>query len=92
AQAGADVNADALRVAFSLRSLEARTVVLQVEGRELWRGEVGPKVSAHVVTLPGGLPRKAKLEFFTLTPATPEGPGAGARALGFALYDLRVSR
>lgn len=79
----------ALELEFGLRSLAPRTVILSVDGRELWRGETGEKRTAHRVTLPAGLSRYAKLEFSTDTPAVPE--GGGGRALGFALYDPRLT-
>jgi hypothetical protein len=36
-------------------------------------------------------PGRTLLEFSTDTPATREGPAPDARALAFALYDLRLS-
>ncbi len=79
-----------LRLHFSLRSLAPRTVTLRLGDRELWRGDVGPARTAHVVTLPAGLPRLAQLEWSTDTAPVPEGSAPGGRALGFALYDVRL--
>ena len=79
-----------LRLDFQLRSLTPRTVVLRQDGREIGRAEVGASLSSHHVSVPvaGG---RGAIEFSTDTPGLPEGSGAGARALAFALYDLRVS-
>lgn len=78
-----------LRLQFGLRSLVARTVTLRVDGREIWHAEVNTTRTDHTVDLivTGG---KARLEFSTNSPAIAEGSQANARALGFALYDLRV--
>jgi hypothetical protein len=82
--------ARALRLHFALRSLAPREVSLYLGDRELWRGGIGPARSTHVVTLPAGLPRLARLQWSTADPPVPEGPQPGARALGFALYDVRL--
>ncbi len=82
--------AQALRLEFSARSLAPRTVIVRQAGQEIWRGHVGvertPRQSV-AVQLAGG---RATLEFDTDTPAVPEGPGAGARSLAFALYDAHL--
>lgn len=80
----------ALTLRFGLRSLAPRTVILRVGDRELWRGETGPARTVHAVTLPAGLPRLTRLEWSTEAPPVPEGPHPGARALGFALYDVKL--
>ncbi|MES2692516.1 MAG: hypothetical protein V4773_03510 [Verrucomicrobiota bacterium] len=84
-------SAQPLRMDFSLRSLTPRRVILRVEGKELWRGEIGPARTHHSVILPAALPRHTELEFSTDTPPTLESPAPGARPLAFALYSIRVS-
>ena len=79
-----------LRLDFQLRSPTPRIVVLRQDGREIFRATVGPKLTPHhadVQLTPG----HATLEFSTDTPGTPESPNADARALAFALYDVRLS-
>jgi hypothetical protein len=79
----------AVIVAFGLRGLGSRTVVVRQDGRELWHGEVGSTRSEHQVsfTVHGGT---ATLEFSTDSPPVPESREPGARPLAFALYDLRL--
>jgi hypothetical protein len=79
-----------VRVEFGLRSLVPRTVVLQFEGREIWRSEIDSELSRHAVRLPA-IARHAKLEFTTETPPVPESDDPDSRELAFALYDLRLA-
>ncbi|MSU23367.1 MAG: hypothetical protein EXS32_06025 [Opitutus sp.] len=83
-------NSAQLRVDFALRSLTPRTVVIRQDGREIWRGDIGVNLSAHTVPLEVTAGR-ATLEFSTDTPGVPEGPGADARVLAFALYNPRLT-
>lgn len=80
-----------LRLEFSLRSLTPRTITLRLDGRELWRADIGPQLSRHSVTLPAPLPRHTTLEFATDAPPVPENSAAGARPLAFALYDPQLA-
>lgn len=81
--------ADATLV-FGLRSLTDRNVILYQEGRELWRGKVGPALTFQraVVSMGAG---QARLTFTTDTAPVREHPGPGARELAFALYDVRLA-
>jgi hypothetical protein len=81
----------AVRLDFALRSLTPRSVVLRVEDHEVFRAQVGPAITKHVVTL-SPLPGAAlKLEFSSDAPAVPESSAPAARELAFALYDLRLA-
>ncbi len=79
-----------LRLVFSLRGITPRTVVLRHEGREIWRGPIGTTATAHSVDLPGSAASVITLEFSSTEPPVPENASPSARALGFALYDLRL--
>ena len=79
-----------VQLAFSLRAVAPRTVIVRQDGRELWRAAVGPTLSPH--TLPLRLTHgQATLEFFSDAPPQREGAGPAARDLSFALYDLRLT-
>jgi hypothetical protein len=78
------------RLDFSLRTLAPRNVIIRQGDRELWRGPVGEMTAAHSISVRLA-PGRTLLEFSTDTPATREGPAPDARALAFALYDLRLS-
>lgn len=79
-----------LRLAFSLRSLQPVTVTVAQGETVRWRGGVGPGlVSATAVVAVG--PGAAPVRFYTDDPPAAESPGAGARTLAFAVYDLRAS-
>jgi hypothetical protein len=80
-----------MRVEFALRSIAPRTVILRVGDNELWRGEIGPEISQHTVTLPANDTGRAKLEFTSATPPVPESADPNSRQLAFALYDLRLA-
>jgi hypothetical protein len=75
---------------FSLRSVAARTVLLEQDGVEVWRGQIGSARTTHRVTLHvrGG---RASLVFRTPEPPVREADSPAARELGFALYDLRLA-
>lgn len=73
-----------------LRSLAPRTVVVRADGKEIWRGTVGERLTPVLV---GDLALKAgvtRLEFATDAPAARESAEPGARELAFALYNLRI--
>jgi hypothetical protein len=80
-----------LRLEFSARSLDARTLFIRQAGRELWRGTVGaaylPRQSVPVQLTDG----VATLELDTDAPGEREGPNADSRTLAFALYDARLA-
>jgi hypothetical protein len=79
-----------VQVSFGVRSLDRRTVIIRERGRELWRGNVGSRVTpvALPVRLDSG---QAVLEFATESAPSSEGAAAGGRLLGFALYDVRLN-
>ena len=78
------------RLDFSLRTLAPRNVIIRQGDRELWRGPVGEKTAPHSISLRLA-PGRTNLEFYSETPPTSESPHPDARALAFALYDLRLS-
>ncbi len=80
-----------MQLAFSLRSITPRTVVLHHQGREFWRAEVGPTTSAHTVTMPAATTPIVTIEFASVEPPVRENAAPNARALAFALYDLRLT-
>ncbi len=75
---------------FSLRSLDQRTVVVRQNGTEVWRGPTSPTLTHFTVPLKIEQGR-ATIEFTSEQPPVREGPNADARALAFALYNLRVT-
>ncbi len=79
-----------VRLDFALRTLAPRTVIVRQGDRELWRGPVGEKTAPHSISLRLA-PGRTNLEFYSETPPTSESPHPDARALAFALYDLRLS-
>jgi HAD superfamily hydrolase (TIGR01662 family) len=79
-----------VRLDFALRALAPRTVIIRQSDRELWRGPVGEKTAPHSISLRLA-PGHTNLEFYSETPPSFESPHSGARALAFALYDLRLS-
>ncbi|MEO6246506.1 MAG: hypothetical protein ABIQ12_13815, partial [Opitutaceae bacterium] len=80
-----------LRLQFALRSLTPRTVTLTQDGHEVWRGETNLALTRHAVELPSRAAPDSVLEFSSPAPAIAESPAPGARALSFALYDLRLA-
>ena len=79
-----------VQLAFSLRAVTPRTVIVRQDGRELWRASVGTTLSPHTVPLRIAH-GQATLEFFSDAPPQREGAGPDARDLSFALYDLRLT-
>jgi hypothetical protein len=82
--------AAAARLEFRVRSLSPRVVIARQNGREIWRGSAGADLSptqSVPVRLEGG---RGTVAFETDSPGVPEGPGAGARLLSFALYEPRL--
>ncbi|MBI5770128.1 MAG: glycosyltransferase family 39 protein [Verrucomicrobia bacterium] len=75
---------------FALRSITARTVAVTLDGREVWRGEAGPKQTPVVIPDVALRPGISTLVFASEAPPVREAADPGARALGFAVYDLRV--
>lgn len=75
---------------FSLRAVSPRTIVIRQDGREVARFAVGTTLSPHSVPL--RIERgRASIEFSCDAPPQREGPNPDARALSFALYDLRLT-
>ena len=80
----------AVQLDFSVRAITSRSVIIRQNGREIWRATVGKDLSHHTVPLRIEQGR-ATVEFSSDLPGVPEGPGADARRLAFALYDLRLT-
>lgn len=79
-----------VNVHFGIRGLGERTVMARMEGRAVWKGAVSSQFEE--VTIPGVAlaPGQTSLLFTTDTPGIPESATANARALTFALYNLRL--
>jgi hypothetical protein len=82
--------AAAARLEFRVRSLAPRVLTARQDGREIWRASAGadftPRQSVPLRLEDG----RGTIAFETDSPGVPEGPGAGARLLSFALYDPRL--
>lgn len=78
-----------VRFAFELRGLDARTIVLRQDGREILRADITPNFSKHAVVLeiPHG---HTVLEFASDRPGAREGGMPGARELAFGLFDPKL--
>lgn len=75
-------------LSLELRTIAPRRVEVRQDGRVLWAGEVGSRretVRVERVRFTGG---RAKLDILSDTAPVPE--GTGGRALGFALFAVRV--
>jgi hypothetical protein len=79
-----------LELEFSARSLAPRNMVVRADGRELWRGMIGPQLSERQSVRIPVVNGRAVLEFSSDTPATRAGESGDPRALAFALYDARL--
>jgi len=74
----------------AVRGIDARPLEIRQDGRLLWRGEIGVRrqwIPLTGITLAQGV---AHLELSSPADPVSEGPAAGARTLGFAVYDVRV--
>jgi len=80
-----------VRLHLGLRGINARTVIVRADGREIWRGPAGAGLT--LVSLPAQRVRggRLELEFATDAPPERETPGPQPRLLGFALYDPVLS-
>lgn len=83
--------ADAVRkVQLAVLGLTPRPLEIRQDGRLLWRGEIGEKlqwIKLPAMTVARG---RSELELHSPTPAGRENAAAGGRALGFAVYDVRL--
>jgi hypothetical protein len=77
-----------LTLEFGMRSLTPRTVTITQEGRTLWQGAIGEKLTP--VTLRLDARDRARLRFATDKPGVLENDHLEARRLGFSVYDLRL--
>jgi hypothetical protein len=77
------------RLEFALRSLARRRIHIRSDGRELWSGTAGGDLSTKPSVLIPVRNGRATLDLVTQEPGVPEGSGANARRLAFALYDPR---
>jgi hypothetical protein len=79
------------RLTFRMCALTPRTVRVCADGREVWRGPIGTKLST--VNLPPLLVKQGHLELELTTDTAPalESTKPDARPLGFALYDPVLS-
>ncbi len=84
------VRDEVVQMQFGLRALGERTVTIRQAGVVLWSERVGASfrnVDLPAVRVRGGI---STLDFSTDAPGVPESAAANARALTFALYDVRV--
>jgi len=83
--------ADAVRQArLAVLGLTPRLLEIRQGGRVLWRGEIGEKlqwIELPAMAVVGG---RAELELHSPAPAGRENADAGGRALGFAVYGVRL--
>ncbi len=77
-----------LRVRLGLRALTPRTVEIRQVTTLLWRGPAGPEL--QWIEFSGVRSGRVVLRFSTDQPAENESVVSGARALGFAVYDLEI--
>jgi hypothetical protein len=77
-----------LRVRLGLRAITPRTVEIRQDTTLLWRGPAGAKL--QWIEFDGVAKGRAQLQFSTDQPAVRESDAPNARALGFAVYDLRI--
>jgi hypothetical protein len=78
-----------MHLQLALRALTPRAVEIRQDEKLLWRGEVGPKLQS--IDVAGVHLGNSAIEFSSDLPPVPESSTSGARALGFAIYDLRLN-
>ena len=76
-------------VQLDVRGITARPLEIRHAGRVLWSGEIGPKL--QTVSLPPVPLVHGHVQLELSSPAAPVREGADARALGFAVYGVRVT-
>jgi hypothetical protein len=77
-----------LQVRMGVRALATRTIEIRQNAIVLWRGTVGEK--RQEIEFAGVRAGSTTLDLSTDAPPVREGAGSDARALGFAVYDLRI--
>jgi hypothetical protein len=75
---------------MTVKAITGRPLEILQTGQVIWRGSITEKLQEIVVPVAVMAPPGIELELRTATAATPEGPGATGRALGFALYSVRI--
>ena len=76
------------KIRLAMRALSPRTVEIRQDATVLWRGPVGPTL--QTIEFGGVHAGASALQFSTDAPPVREGSMPEARALGFAVYDLRI--
>lgn len=74
---------------FRLRSLEARNVTVRLDGREIWRGDVGTAWTPVTLPFPALSSGPHDLTFELPQSGVREGTSPGARVLGLAITPPR---
>lgn len=78
------------RVRLALIGLAPRPLEIRQDGRVLWRGGIGKKLQWIELPAVAVVRGRAELELQSPVPAGRENADAGARALGFAVYGVRI--
>lgn len=78
------------RLRLAVKAINARPLEILQGGRIIWRGPVAEKIQE--IDLPAVAVVRGRIELELRSPAAPvqEGPGSTGRALGFAVYGVRV--
>lgn len=78
------------RVKIALRSVNSRTVEIKTAGRLLWRGEIGVKTQWIELPEIAFVRGRVFLDLHSDAPPVRENADAGGRALGFAVYGVKL--
>ena len=78
------------KLQFELRSLAPRQITIRAGGTVLWSGAVPVGATPVELSIRKFSDGAMRLEFSTDAPGVREGPGDDARALAFALYEVRL--
>ncbi len=80
----------ARKVSLAVLGLTPRPLEIRQDGRVLWHGEIGEKLQWIGLPAMAVVRGRAELELHSPVPAGRENADAGGRALGFAVYGVRL--
>lgn len=78
------------KVRLAVLGLTPRPLEIRQDGRVLWRGEISEKLQWIELPVVAVVRGRAELELHSPVPAGRENADAGGRALGFAVYGVRL--